>query len=214
MTPNHANPIGSSSPLHAHTPAGHHAAPATGQTTVIAADTVIRGEMVVQQTAYVLGRVEGKLTSAADLVIGPGAECRATVQAAALVVEGTIEGDVIATERLELNATAKVVGDITAARLTVAEGAVFTGHCTIGPEAARRAADGARPVAATGQGQLVQPPAEPAVRPRVVTRAATHSALGVTAGSNAGLSGAADLDATLAGLESKLAGLARVKGDA
>jgi cytoskeletal protein CcmA (bactofilin family) len=214
MTPNHANTSGTSSPLHAHTPAGHPAAAVSAQTTVIAADTVIRGEMVVQQTAYVLGRVEGKLTSAADLVIGPGAECRATVQAAALIVEGTIEGDVIATERLELNATAKVVGDITAARLTVAEGAVFTGHCTIGPEAARRAADGARPAGASAPGQPAHPAGEPVVRPRVVTRTATHSALGVTSGSSAGLNGAADLDATLAGLESKLAGLARVKGEA
>lgn len=203
---------------HAHPQSLAPQSPAAGQTTLIAADTIIRGEMIVQQTAYVLGKVEGKLTSAADLIIGQGAECRATVQAAALVVEGLIEGDVIATERLELNATAKIIGDITAARLTVAEGASFTGHCTIGPEAARRAAD-----AGTAPRSVASAPApaayaahsqnEPAIRPRVVTRTATHAALGVTHTHGAS-NGAADLDATLAGLESKLAGLARAKGEA
>lgn len=198
---------------HLHTQPGFPGTPApipaaAGQTTVIAADTVIRGEMVVQQTACILGKVEGKLTSAADLIIGQGAECKATVQAAALIVEGFIEGDVIATERLELNATAKVVGDITAARLIVAEGAAFTGHCTIGPEAARRAAEGS-----SGRTQQPAAIAEPAHRPRVVTRTATHAALGVTTSAPL-TNGTSDLDATLAGLESKLAGLARVKGEA
>lgn len=112
----------------------------THQTTVIGADTKIKGEMVFDGTARVLGQFEGTITAKGELQIAEGATCRATVDAGKLMVDGVIEGNVTARERVELTAKARVKGDVVAAKMVVAEGASFSGHCTVGPDAVKAAA--------------------------------------------------------------------------
>lgn len=163
-------------------------------TTVIAADTVIRGEVTFANSAQVMGRVEGRISSPGHLVIGQGAECKASVQAGTLVVDGLVEGDVIATERLELNSSAMIKGDVIATKLVVSEGASFTGHCIIGAEATKKAL-------AASQGQTGLAGGGPGV--------ASGADLVRTRMKQNGAHGGADLESTLSGLESKLAGLSK-----
>ncbi len=108
-------------------------------TTVIGPDTIIKGEMTFDSAAKILGKFEGKLTAKGELQVGQGANCKATVDAGTIIVDGVIEGNVTARERAKLNATAKVLGDITAKTLIVAEGATFTGRCHVGADAVERA---------------------------------------------------------------------------
>lgn len=109
------------------------------QITVIGPDTRIRGEMTFERTARVLGTLEGKVTTAGELQIGSSAQCRATLEAGTLIIDGAVEGDVVGHERVQLNGSARVDGDIVAERLIVAEGATFSGHCRVGPEAVKAA---------------------------------------------------------------------------
>jgi cytoskeletal protein CcmA (bactofilin family) len=112
--------------------------PETGnQTTIIGADTHIKGDMTFDGAAKLLGTFEGKITAKGDLHIADGATCRAVVEAGKVTVDGTVDGNVTARERVELTGKAKMKGDLVAARLLVAEGASFTGHCTVGPDAAK-----------------------------------------------------------------------------
>jgi len=67
--------------------------------------------------------------------IGPGGACTGPIDAARVVIDGTVEGDVIARELLELRAGAVVHGDITALRLIAAEGARIVGQVRIGDDA-------------------------------------------------------------------------------
>lgn len=105
------------------------------QTTVIGKDAKIKGEMTFEQSARILGTFEGKITAKGDVQVGEGAICRASVDATTVMVDGLIEGDVIARERVELTAKARVKGDLCATALIVADGASFVGHCRVGPEA-------------------------------------------------------------------------------
>jgi cytoskeletal protein CcmA (bactofilin family) len=107
-------------------------------TTVIGPDTFIKGEMQFDSAAKILGRFEGKLTAKGELHVGQGANCKAAVDAGTIIVDGVIEGNVTARERAKLNASAKVIGDITAKTLIVAEGATFTGRCQVGADAVER----------------------------------------------------------------------------
>lgn len=166
-------------------------------TTVIAADTVIRGEVTFANSAQVMGRVEGRISSPGHLVIGQGAECKASVQAGTLVVDGLVEGDVIATERLELNSSAMIKGDVIATKLVVSEGASFTGHCIIGAEATKKALAASQGQAG-GAGLGGGGPGVTAGADLVRTRMKQN-----------GVHGGADLESTLSGLESKLAGLSK-----
>src|SRR4051812_28095255 len=110
------------------------AEPTRNTTTVIGPDTHIKGEMVFDSTARILGTFEGRVIAKGEVQIGEGAQCKATVEGTTVVVDGLVEGDVQARERVQLNAKARVIGDIVSATLVVAEGASFTGHCRVGAD--------------------------------------------------------------------------------
>ncbi|MDQ7012262.1 MAG: polymer-forming cytoskeletal protein [Planctomycetota bacterium] len=105
------------------------------QITVIGPDTQIKGEMTFERTARILGRFEGKITSGGELQVGATAECVASLDATTIIVDGHVEGNVAASDRIQLNSTARVNGDVVAEKLIVAEGASFNGRCCVGPEA-------------------------------------------------------------------------------
>ena len=101
--------------------------------TVIGADAKFKGDLKFDSAAKVLGRFEGSITSKGKVYIADGSECKATIAAKEVAVEGRVEGNVEAGDRIELKPTGVVSGDIVAARMTMAEGASIDGHCHIGP---------------------------------------------------------------------------------
>jgi cytoskeletal protein CcmA (bactofilin family) len=103
--------------------------------TVIGADTVIKGEMAVENRARILGRFEGTIRSKGQVEVADKATCKAAVEANTVQVDGTVEGNITATDKVHLNTTARMTGDLIAAKLVVTEGAAFTGHITVGPNA-------------------------------------------------------------------------------
>ena len=107
------------------------------QTTIIGSDTHIKGDMTFDGTAKILGTFEGKITAKGDLHVADGATCKAVVEAGKVTVDGLVDGNVTARERVELTGKARMKGDLVSARLLVAEGASFVGHCTVGPEAGK-----------------------------------------------------------------------------
>jgi len=113
-------------------------------TTVIGTDTHIKGDMTFDGTARILGSFEGTIAAKGELQIAEGAKCRATVEAGKVVVDGLVEGNLTGRERVELSSKARVKGDLVTARLVVAEGAAFVGHCTVGPDVGKgqKPADG------------------------------------------------------------------------
>ena len=118
--------------------------------TIIGADTHIKGEMSFDGIARLLGTFEGKINAKGDLHIAESATCRATVDANKVTIDGTLEGNITARERTELTSKAKVKGDLITARLSVADGATYSGHCTVGPDASN-----VRPRAAETSGTTV-----------------------------------------------------------
>jgi cytoskeletal protein CcmA (bactofilin family) len=107
------------------------------QTTIIGADTRIKGEMSFDGSARILGSFEGSITAKGELHVADGASCKATIEAGKVTVDGLIEGNVTAKDKIELTARARLKGDLISAKLLVAEGASFTGHVTVGPEYAK-----------------------------------------------------------------------------
>jgi cytoskeletal protein CcmA (bactofilin family) len=101
-------------------------------TTVIGAGTFIKGEMVFDADALILGTFEGKITTRGEIQIGQQATCKATIQGATVIVDGLVEGDIVGIERVQLNATARVIGNIVAAAMIMAPGAILNGQVRIG----------------------------------------------------------------------------------
>lgn len=130
--------------------------PTNDRLTVIGPDAHIKGDMSFETNARLLGSFDGKIKGKGQLHIAEGAKCKAQVEAAQIVVDGSVEGNLQAKERIQLNAKSQINGDIVAAKLIVAEGAAFSGHVTVGADAAKRGArpDGApQPAAAARQAE-------------------------------------------------------------
>jgi cytoskeletal protein CcmA (bactofilin family) len=103
----------------------------------------IKGDLTGNEDIVVEGTVEGKVELPNNqLTIGANGSAKAEITAKTIVVIGRVSGNVHGTERVEIQATGVVEGDVSAARLIVAEGAVLNGsiHMTQKPEAPQKAA--------------------------------------------------------------------------
>ena len=97
----------------------------------------ISGKLLFEGATRIDGQVDGEITAKESLIIGESAVVTAQIKANAIIVAGKISGDITATQRLEIRPSARVIGNITAPVLVVHEGAMFEGHCSMQPEAAR-----------------------------------------------------------------------------
>jgi cytoskeletal protein CcmA (bactofilin family) len=89
---------------------------------------VICGEVKGKEDLIVDGRVEGTVSLAENrLTIGPNANVAADLSAKDVLVLGRVQGNVVASGRVELRAGCNLEGDIRALRLAVEDNAVFRG---------------------------------------------------------------------------------------
>jgi cytoskeletal protein CcmA (bactofilin family) len=100
--------------------------------TVIGKGTHIKGEMAFDSDAVILGSFEGRITTKGQIHVAEGATCKAAIEGATVVIDGLVEGPVVGTKRVLINASARVVGDIVAPSLAMAPGACIEGLCRIG----------------------------------------------------------------------------------
>jgi cytoskeletal protein CcmA (bactofilin family) len=127
----------------------------SNEATVIGGDTHIKGEVTFQKSIRVSGTVEGSIQGEGELQVAKGAACKAQVDTSRVVVDGIIEGNVIARDTVQLNASGVVKGDIVAGKMIMTEGASFFGQCAVGPEAVKAVARPAKP--ATPQAAASEP---------------------------------------------------------
>jgi len=135
------------------------------EATVIGNDTHIKGEMTFKKTVRLVGSLEGRVVGEGELHVAEGARCKADVETPAVVVDGAIEGNVTARDKIQLNAKGVVRGDIRAGKMVMSEGASFYGQCAIGPEAIKDV-----PAARPGQPGQHGPQAAPAQGQRPALR--------------------------------------------
>jgi cytoskeletal protein CcmA (bactofilin family) len=108
-------------------------APGRGGACVIGPKTTVKGDLTGDEDLLVEGTVEGQIKITRDLRIGPGGMVKATVQAAAVVVSGELVGDCSATGRVEIQASGRLMGNIRAPKIVIAEGALFRGQSDMSP---------------------------------------------------------------------------------
>ena len=105
--------------------------------TVIGPDATFKGEMSFEKGLRLQGRFEGKINTGGRLHVSKEAKLMADVEATAITVEGEVRGNLSANDRIELKQSARYEGDLNATKLVVDEGAVFSGHVTVGPDAVK-----------------------------------------------------------------------------
>jgi cytoskeletal protein CcmA (bactofilin family) len=88
----------------------------------------IRGDLTGNEDMVIEGEVEGKVDLPNNqLTVGANGKVKAEIHAKGIVIVGQVVGNVVGVERIEIQATGRVEGDVTAPKLVVAEGAQLNG---------------------------------------------------------------------------------------
>ena len=102
--------------------------------------TVVTGEANFKAMMRVDGHLSGRVSSSSGtLIVGANGKVDANIEVAVAVIHGTINGDIIATQRLELGRAARVNGNIQTPSLIIEQGAMFEGSCKMVQMATDRA---------------------------------------------------------------------------
>ena len=98
----------------------------------IGKSVVIRGELSGSENLYLDGEVEGSIQlKGHTLTIGPNGKIHASVQAQEVIVHGRVEGNIFASDRVELKSSAVLTGDLATQRIRIEDGAFFKGAIDI-----------------------------------------------------------------------------------
>ena len=95
--------------------------------TIIGDGTRVVGQVTVKGTIRIDGIVEGDV-QADWVVVGVSGKILGNTRTRGMIVGGSVEGNIEATETVELTGKASMTGEICAPKLTVSEGAVFNGR--------------------------------------------------------------------------------------
>ncbi|HKW24251.1 MAG TPA: polymer-forming cytoskeletal protein [Terriglobales bacterium] len=97
----------------------------------------IKGELSGSEDLYIDGNVEGNIElPGSNLMVGPNGRVRAGIRARGVIIEGKVDGDIEATERVELRKTAVLMGSIVTQRVSIEDGAYFKGGVDVKRQAA------------------------------------------------------------------------------
>jgi len=150
-------------------PAGTSAAPQPDSRRIerdmvnIGKSVVIKGELNGSEDLTIEGQVEGKIELKDHvLTIGPNGKIKAQVFAKAVIVLGEVNGNVTASEKVDIRDGGSVDGDIVAPRVAIAEGAHFRGSVDMQRKGQPAAKDAAKPAS------------QPASQPQAQHQAAAH----------------------------------------
>ena len=94
--------------------------------------TVLTGDTNFQMMLRVDGHLTGSVTSdGGTLIVGTNGQVDANVSVGVATINGVVNGDVVATEKIQLGRTARVMGNVATPRLIIEEGALFEGGCSM-----------------------------------------------------------------------------------
>lgn len=96
--------------------------------TVIGSTIVIDGEITGNEDLVVQGTVKGRVSLRQNVFVEETGVLEANVEASVVTILGTVTGDIQAADRAELKSNCRVVGDIRAPRVLIADGASFKGN--------------------------------------------------------------------------------------
>lgn len=131
----------------------------------VGAGTVVSGDAEFKGMLRIDGRFTGRVRSEkGSLIVSAGGVVEANIEVASAKINGTVNGDITATGRVEFGRSARVRGNIQTPALVIEEGAIFEGNCRMQPQprpeaATANNAEVPRPSAAAAATTQPRPPA-------------------------------------------------------
>ena len=117
-------------------------------------NVTVKGQIFAREDLTIDGEVEGTVECHDHrLTIGPNARVLATLKAREIIIHGSIQGNIEATDKIDMKKEAKLVGDIKTTRIVIEDGAYFKGSIDISKTAAKPSSQVPvqTPIQSTGQ---------------------------------------------------------------
>ena len=100
---------------------------------VLDSHLTIIGDIETDGTLRIDGRLEGSVRRGGIVILGVGASVKGNISANEVIVGGTVEGDIRAVQRVELQPSAVVTGDVEAGTILIQEGGALRGRLFVRP---------------------------------------------------------------------------------
>ena len=110
--------------------------PESTTSTVIGKSVTIKGKLRTQEDLIIKGRVEADITSKKAVYVENSGIIKANIDVRVVRISGVVVGDVTAHDKIEIASDGRVVGDLTAPRIIISDGAAFRGKIDM-PDAAQ-----------------------------------------------------------------------------
>lgn len=94
-------------------------------------DTEIKGDLSFEGSFRIDGRFIGKINSNSVLIVGENGKVDADIKIGNIIINGEVKGTIQAKEKVEINATGRVIGTVITPKLAVEEGAYLEANCQI-----------------------------------------------------------------------------------
>jgi cytoskeletal protein CcmA (bactofilin family) len=120
--------------------------PGTAQpvTTLLGKGSEFEGKLSFEGTVRVDGKLTGEIFTDDMLIVGEGAEVNAEVTVGAIVIQGTVRGNITAKRSVEIHSPGRVRGNINTPSLFIERGVFFDGNCQMDSGAASEPAPASR----------------------------------------------------------------------
>jgi cytoskeletal protein CcmA (bactofilin family) len=96
--------------------------------TILGHDCKFTGDIDAKGSVRVDGEFDGKILSSDSVIVGKGGVVKGEIHAGHAVVSGTVEGNVFAKKKVELEAGARLIGDVESVSLVIEDGVFFEGR--------------------------------------------------------------------------------------
>jgi cytoskeletal protein CcmA (bactofilin family) len=124
-------PVHPAPPAPAAEPA-HRAPVSAGDQATIGKGLFVKGEITGSESLFIDGKVEGSINLPGNRVtVGRNGQVAASVSAREIVILGKVRGNIFASDRVDIRAEGALTGDVTAARISIEDGAFFKGGIDI-----------------------------------------------------------------------------------
>jgi len=120
-------------------------APEPREGALLGARLSFRGDVSGEGDFHIAGRFEGEINVTGRVVVAEGAEVDANINGLAIVIGGTVRGNLSAATRVEILPTGVLTGSLKTGSFTAADGASVKGEVWVEPAAARGAATESKP---------------------------------------------------------------------
>lgn len=93
--------------------------------------TMIEGRFSFETPVRIDGSLRGEIKSSSALIVGKNAVVNARIKVGALIVLGSVEGEIEAEDLIEIRSSGSLLGEVVTKRIALEEGGVFSGSCTM-----------------------------------------------------------------------------------